>query len=232
MKKINYYIIGAVALLGGGYLAYKKGWFGNPKKDDIDDIKTPDDIGKEQKKEQINDALIVVANEANKAINSIGNKNSYISKVAVIQKDIGVTPDGIVGKNTLQALDKKYGLSKGNLSPLNVDYYLELVKKNATKIKRSIVKKSSQNEQTIEQALKNGGTLQMVNNENSKQYKFNAILNKLEVIKNVRVRNFKKGEKLTNFTLFKSTSKNNIYVQRRGIMNEIYQIPIKKVIVI
>jgi hypothetical protein len=39
---------------------------------------------------------------------SLENKNSYKSKVSVVQQYLGVNPDGIVGQNTINALKSKF----------------------------------------------------------------------------------------------------------------------------
>lgn len=56
-------------------------------------------------------AALALENERKKALeysNSLENKNSYKSKVSIIQQYLGVNPDGIVGQNTINALKSKF----------------------------------------------------------------------------------------------------------------------------
>ncbi len=227
MKNTNYYIIGAIVLLGG-FLAYKKGLFGKKDDSQLDDTDDIDDVGKNTPKQQIAQDLYKLGKEIVVA-KSLQNKDSYKSKVAEIQTILGVTPDGIVGKNTLMALQNKYGLLKGNLSPKNINYYYELVTNKATKTKRKMVKQSSQNSATIKQSVEKGGTLQMLQSEDSQALRFDVQKNKFFPIVGKRYK-FAKDEKLSLFKIY-SIKNNSVFVQNK-LNSQIFEIPSKKLIVI
>lgn len=102
MKKNNLYLVGGALLLGGGaLLAYKKGLFGKKPV-------TPADIKDAQNAQAEADALKIIANKAKESTTTIANPNSYKAQVAVMQKALGITPDGIVGPQTLKAVQAKY----------------------------------------------------------------------------------------------------------------------------
>jgi hypothetical protein len=134
-KKDNtiYYVAG-LAVLGGGYYAYKKGFFnklmgkGNPMPTGALSSGTSTNSA----------AAIINKAEANvvqtaRAANPLTNPNSYQSKIAYIQGRIFATPDGIVGADTNRKFEDVYGFDKGAFSPLNIDYYVARVKANNTK---------------------------------------------------------------------------------------------------
>lgn len=100
MKKNTLYLAGGALLLGGAYLAYKKGMF---KK-----AVTPADIKQAQAAQAETDALKIIANKAKASTTTIANPNSYKAQVAVMQRALGVAPDGIVGPQTLKAVQSKY----------------------------------------------------------------------------------------------------------------------------
>ena len=101
MKKNNLLYIGGALLLGGAYLAFKKGVF---TKKPV----TPSDIKDEQKAKDEANALKIIADKAKASTITIANPNSYKANVAVMQKALGITPDGIVGPQTLKAVQAKY----------------------------------------------------------------------------------------------------------------------------
>lgn len=113
MKNNNLYLIGSAALIVGGILAYKKGVFGKKET-------TNEDIKKSQKDKEVQDALIAQAKKDAVSKIVIQNANSMKAKIAVIQLDLGVTPDGVIGQNTLNALRTKYPLIK-NLDSKTID---------------------------------------------------------------------------------------------------------------
>ena len=100
MKKNNLLYIGGALLLGGAYLAFKKGVFKKPV--------TPADIKDEQKAKDEANALKIIADKAKANTITIANPNSYKANVAVMQKALGIAPDGIVGPQTLKAVQAKY----------------------------------------------------------------------------------------------------------------------------
>jgi len=130
-------IIGAALLGGGAYYAYKKGLFGGKKETPEEAIKQNqeviDKIAAEEAKKAAAAAAAVKAANAVKQATTIINPNSYAGKIAYIQSSLGVAVDGIAGKQTNLALDGVYGLLKGEISPSNIDYYLNRVKNKDTK---------------------------------------------------------------------------------------------------
>jgi hypothetical protein len=100
-KNNNLIYIGGALLIGGAYLAYKKGVFGKKPV-------TPADIKDEQRAQAEADALKIIADKAKASTTTIANPNSYKANVAVMQKALGITPDGIVGPQTLKAVQAKY----------------------------------------------------------------------------------------------------------------------------
>lgn len=108
----NILLISGIALAGAGaYFLYKK-------KEKT--LTSENDILQNQLEEQKADALKIIANNKKKASVSLQNKNSVKSKIAVIQASIGVTPDGIVGPQTLTQL-KTYFPMLVNLTNANID---------------------------------------------------------------------------------------------------------------
>ena len=123
------YTIGAVALAGGAYYAYKKGLF-----DKILGKKTaPIASGTSTTSETnvVNKAQAVI-NQGAESFNPLTNPNSFASKVSKIQQNIGADADGIVGAQTLRLFKAKYGLDKGDIAPQTIDYYLNQVNTNDT----------------------------------------------------------------------------------------------------
>lgn len=126
--KLNNYLLIVGALGVGAYFAYKKGLF--RKKKSVEEIKTGEltdaDI---QEQSQVDAAKIINKVEEQKA-NAIENPKSLKSRIAVIQSSLGVTPDGIAGKNTNMALQKKYPSQYkiyGALNAKNIDLYSRLL---------------------------------------------------------------------------------------------------------
>jgi len=71
------------------------------------------------------------ANEQRKAAQAasgISSPNSYKGKVGEIQTILGVAVDGIPGKQTQSAYDKRFGLDRGLIAPMTVQYYLDKAK--------------------------------------------------------------------------------------------------------
>ena len=135
MKLNNNLIIGAALLGGGAYYAYTKGWFG--KKPPIG--KSAEQIAKEQAQAELDKiadqqaaaaaaaaAIVKTKNEVKQA-STITNPKSYAGKVSYIQKELGIKEDGDPGRSANSQTNKKYasvyGLDKGIISPLNIDYY-------------------------------------------------------------------------------------------------------------
>ena len=125
MKKDNtiYYILGAGALIGGGYYAYKKGLLDKilGKSSGLD-LKA---INEENK-------LAAKENQVETSYTTITNPNSFTAKVSKIQQKIGADPDGKVGPQTNSMFAAQYGLDKGPIKPDNIDYYLGRIAANNT----------------------------------------------------------------------------------------------------
>jgi hypothetical protein len=142
MKINQNYIIGAAAVLGGGlYFAYKKGLldkFIKPKENakEINQAAI-DAIAKEQEAARVAAAEAARIAAAARQASSLLNTNSYAGKVAYIQGQINVNVDGNAGtinSNTNKAFDAVYGLDKGAISTLNIDYYKKRVENKNTKV--------------------------------------------------------------------------------------------------
>lgn len=114
----NLYLIGGALLLSGGaYIAYKRGMF---SKKDVPVEKTIEEIAKEQRDREIADAIIAKEKSERERANSKSNPNSFASKVAVVQGNLGVAIDGIVGPQTRKALTAKFP-SVTDLTMSNID---------------------------------------------------------------------------------------------------------------
>lgn len=57
--------------------------------------------------------------------NAMGNPQSFANKVAQIQAILGVRIDGKPGPVTHDAYQKRFGLDRGNITPMTVQYYLD-----------------------------------------------------------------------------------------------------------
>jgi murein L,D-transpeptidase YcbB/YkuD len=119
----NTLIIGGAAVIAGAYLVYKK------TKSNKDALTTELDIAKKQMQVQSE----VIKAEQIKAIkakaNSLQNPNSIKSKIAVIQRSIGVNPDGIVGSQTLKQLKTQFPMLV-NLTNANIERIYNFVMAN------------------------------------------------------------------------------------------------------
>jgi hypothetical protein len=132
MKKDNtiYFVLGAGALIGGGYYAYKKGLLdkilGKSTKPEIKSGTSTTSVMNQENK------LAALENKVETSYTPLTNPNSFQSKVAKIQTNIGAKPDGIVGPETNRMFAAKYGLDKGDIAPQTIDYYLGRVVANNT----------------------------------------------------------------------------------------------------
>ena len=140
MKLNNNLIIGAALLGGGAYYAYTKGWFGS-KKDNAQKANEQskaelDRIAAEQTAAAAAAAAIVKTKNQVKQASTITNPKSYAGKVSHIQKELGIKEDGDPGRSADSQTNKKYasvyGLDKGIISPLNIDYYKSKVDNRLT----------------------------------------------------------------------------------------------------
>lgn len=57
--------------------------------------------------------------------NALGNPQSFANKVGQIQAVLGVRIDGKPGPVTHDAYQKRFGLDRGNITPMTVQYYLD-----------------------------------------------------------------------------------------------------------
>ena len=62
------------------------------------------------------------------ASSSISPSDFYKTKVGEIQAILGVAVDGVPGKQTNSAYAKRFGLDRGPIAPMTVQYYLEKAK--------------------------------------------------------------------------------------------------------
>ena len=133
-KKDNtiYYVAG-LAVLGGGYYAYKKGLFNNLMGKKAPMGVPPSSGTSTNSAAAIENKAAAVVTQAARAANPLTDPNSYESKIAYIQSKISATPDGIAGKETNRLFDSIYGFNMGAFSPENIDKYVARVKANNTK---------------------------------------------------------------------------------------------------
>lgn len=149
--KTNYNLIIGAALVGGGaYYAYKKGWFG--KRPPMG--KSAEQIALEQNQSVIDKAISdkdaeakrvaeakQLAKETAQATNIL-NPKSFAGKVSFIQEALGIKEDGNPGTSAGSQTNKKYaaiyGLDKGIISPLNIDYYKSKVDKKLTLVAQKV----------------------------------------------------------------------------------------------
>ena len=118
----NYLLIGSIALVGAGaYLLYKK---------KTKTLASENEILQNQIDAQEKDALLIIAQNKKNASTSLENKNSPKSKIALIQQSIGVTPDGIVGPQTLSKLKTLFP-NLVNLTNANIQQIYSFVKANS-----------------------------------------------------------------------------------------------------
>jgi hypothetical protein len=132
MKKDNsiYYILGAGVVAGGAYYAYKKGLFDKILgKKGLPEIKSGTSTTSVMNQEN---QLKALENQVRTEYTPLTNPNSFQSKVAKIQTNVGAKPDGKVGPETLRLFKAKYGLDKGDIAPATIDYYLNQVNTNDT----------------------------------------------------------------------------------------------------
>lgn len=117
----NVLLIGGAAVVAGAYMIYKK------SKNKV--VTTELDIAKKQMIEQSE----IIKAEKKAAIketaNSLQNPNSIKSKIAVIQRSIGVNPDGIIGPQTLNKLKTFFPLLV-NLTNANIERIYTYVQAN------------------------------------------------------------------------------------------------------
>ena len=172
MDKNTQYLIGAAAIGGGLYLAYKKGAFDKILKSGNKPVVTPSETATTQetnaavKEAQQNTATAIaekaIANTIIQQTTTIANPNSLQGKIAYIQGELGIATDGIAGTQTNTTFNNVYGLDKGNISAANIDYYVNKVKNKMTKVKQALLAKQSGNAQAIANAINRKGTIRFL----------------------------------------------------------------------
>jgi hypothetical protein len=95
----------ALGLAGVGFIAYKKGVFKNIH---VEKFLTPLGLKSKMSEQEIANAQKAEARQVAASTTAIQNPNSLKALIAIIQLDLAVSPDGIIGKNTIAALRAKY----------------------------------------------------------------------------------------------------------------------------
>jgi len=117
------------ALVGAGvYYAFKWG----KKKVTETPAESFDEASARIKREQQQTAAIKkTENEQRKAAaaaSNISTPGTYPRKVGEIQAILGVAVDGIAGQQTQTAYARRFGLDRGPIAPMTVQYYLDKAK--------------------------------------------------------------------------------------------------------
>lgn len=117
------------ALVGAGvYYAFKWG----KKKVTETPAESFDEASARIKREQQQTAAIKkTENEQRKAAQAASNistPGTYPRKVGEIQAILGVAVDGIPGQQTQTAYARRFGLDRGPIAPMTVQYYLDKAK--------------------------------------------------------------------------------------------------------
>lgn len=115
-------IVAVAGAAGGAYLLYKK----YKKKTPAEEMKAATD---KIKAEQAATSEAIknqnATNAAQTVFDNINNPNSFKGKVAIIQRVLGVQIDGAPGPQTNNAYQKRFGLDRGTIGVMNLDYYLK-----------------------------------------------------------------------------------------------------------
>jgi hypothetical protein len=117
------------ALVGAGvYYAFKWG----KKKVTETPAESFDEASARIKREQQQTAAIKkTENEQRKAAaaaSNISTPRTYPRKVGEIQTILGVAVDGVPGQQTQTAYARRFGLDRGPIAPMTVQYYLDKAK--------------------------------------------------------------------------------------------------------
>jgi hypothetical protein len=117
------------ALVGAGvYYAFK---WGRKKATEAPKEAFDDSVNRIKQEQAAAEAAKKAANEQRKAAtaaSSIQSPNSYKGKVGEIQTILGVAVDGIAGQQTQTAYARRFGLDRGQIAPMTVQYYLDKAK--------------------------------------------------------------------------------------------------------
>ena len=117
------------ALVGAGvYYAFK---WGRKKATETPKEAFDESVNRIKQEQAAAEAAKKAANEQRKAATaaiSIQSPNSYKGKVGEIQTILGVAVDGIAGQQTQTAYARRFGLDRGTIAPMTVQYYLDKAK--------------------------------------------------------------------------------------------------------
>ena len=117
------------ALVGAGvYYAFK---WGRKKATETPKEAFDESVNRIKQEQAAAEAAKKAANEQRKAATaaiSIQSSNSYKGKVGEIQTILGVAVDGIAGQQTQTAYARRFGLDRGTIAPMTVQYYLDKAK--------------------------------------------------------------------------------------------------------
>ena len=117
------------ALVGAGvYYAFK---WGRKKATETPKEAFDESVNRIKQEQAAAEAAKKAANEQRKAAtaaSSIQSPNSYKGKVGEIQTILGVAVDGVAGQQTQTAYARRFGLDRGQIAPLTVQYYLDKAK--------------------------------------------------------------------------------------------------------
>ena len=120
-----YYAAAAGAIAYFGYKAWQKMKAG---KDESARQKSQDVIDNIKRQQAATEAAKRAEYERRRAeAEAVGiqNPQSFAGKVALIQTILGVAVDGKPGPVTHAEYQRRFGLDRGNISPLTVQYYLD-----------------------------------------------------------------------------------------------------------
>ena len=117
------------ALVGAGvYYAFK---WGRKKATETPKEAFDESVNRIKQEQAAAEAAKKAANEQRKAAtaaSSIQSTNSYKGKVGEIQTILGVAVDGVPGQQTQTAYARRFGLDRGQIAPMTVQYYLDKAK--------------------------------------------------------------------------------------------------------
>jgi len=123
-----YYAAAAGAIAFFGYKSYKAWKKSQAGKDESARQKSQDvidNIKREQAQTQAQNQAEYERRRAEAEARGIQNPQSFAAKVALIQAILGVATDGKPGPVTHAEYQRRFGLDRGNISPLTVQYYLD-----------------------------------------------------------------------------------------------------------
>ena len=123
-----YYAAAAGAIAFFGYKSYKAWKKSQAGKDESARQKSQDvidNIKREQAQTQAQNQAEYERRRAEAEARGIQNPQSFAAKVALIQAILGVAVDGKPGPVTHAEYQRRFGLDRGNISPLTVQYYLD-----------------------------------------------------------------------------------------------------------